>query len=380
MRRYDAARYELRQRFGFSWTFGRYLTRNLIDSILMVVVGLVLLVMLFDSIEQLRRIGARDAGGVWDAVKLALLHAPSTAQQLLPFTMLFAAMLTFRKLARSNELVAARSAGISIWQLLLPVWLIALVLGCLSVTVLNPVSASLYARYQAQVDASNEEDDLEPMNIASGGLWLRQSWNDLPIVIHAKTVAEQHSMRLTGVTVFLLTGQGDYDGRIDAPTAVLSDGYWQFEHAVTVSPGGRMSRDETLRIPTKLSPERINRSLAEPETISVWALPDYIETLHSIGLPTRGHVVHFQNLLATPMMFAAMLLIGTVFSLRFARRGGTLVFVGLGIAAGFLFFVFANVVLAVGLSGRLPAELAAWAPAVVAVLLGLALLFHTEDG
>ena len=367
------------RRAGFSWTFARYLARALIASIAAVATGLVLLVVLFDAIEQLRRLSGQATGGIWDAIELALLHAPSTAQQLLPFTMLFAAMLTFRKFSRSNELVAARSAGISIWQLLVPVWLIALILGSVSVTVLNPVSATLFARYQSQMNAV-DDDGVDRMDIASGGLWLRQSWDNRPIVIHASNVTQLRSMRLGDVTIFLLNDAGDYDGRIDAPTAELAEGYWLLDHAATAEPTGRLRQDDQLRIPTRLSAERINRSLAQPETISFWALPSYIATLRSIGLPTIGHVVHYQNLLSTPLMFAAMLLIGTVFSLRFARHGGTLVFVGLGIAAGFVFFVFANVVLAVGLSGRLPAELAAWTPAVVAILLGLGLLFQTEDG
>jgi lipopolysaccharide export system permease protein len=340
--------------------------------------GLVLLVLIFDAIEQLRRSSSENAG-LADVIELALLHAPSTAQQLLPFTMLFAAMLTFRRLSRTNELVAARAAGISIWQLLVPVWLIALVLGSVAVGVLNPISASLYARYEAQVDLL-EDGDLDRMELSSGGLWLRQSWNDNPIILHATSVLDQESMRLGDMTVFLLDQNGGYAGRIDAPVGQLTDGAWILENAMQVYANGRMQKVVALRIPTQLSPERIHNGLSPPETISFWDLPEYIATLRSIGLPTRGHVVHFQNLLATPLMFAAMLLIGTVFSLRFARRGGTLIFVAMGILSGFVFFVFANVVLAVGLSGRLPAEMAAWTPAVVAILLGLALLLHTEDG
>jgi lipopolysaccharide export system permease protein len=368
-----------RRRWRFSSTFARYLGRGLLYSVMIVTGGLVLLVVIFDAIEQLRRSGGREGGGLGDVIELALLHSPATTQQLLPFTMLFAAMLTFRRLSRSNELVAARAAGISVWQLLIPVWLLAMILGSLTVAILNPVSAALYTRYESRVDLL-EDGDIDRMELSSGGLWLRQSWGDLPIILHATSVMDQEAMQLGDMTVFLLDANGGYAGRIDAPVGQLTEGAWILKEAVRVDPVGRMEHIPVLRIPTNLSPDRIHNGLAPPETISFWDLPEYISTLRSIGLPTRGHVVHFQNLLATPLMFAAMLLIGTVFSLRFARRGGTLIFVAMGIASGFVFFVFANVVLAVGLSGRLPAEMAAWTPAVVAILLGLALLFHTEDG
>ena len=81
-----------------------------------------------------------------------------------------------------------------------------------------------------------------------------------------------------------------------------------------------------------------------------------------------------------PLLLSAMLLIGTTSSLRLVRRGGAGLLITAGLAAGFLFYILSDVVFAVGLSGRLPAILAAWIPAGVAVLLGCTTLLHLEDG
>ena len=75
-----------------------------------------------------------------------------------------------------------------------------------------------------------------------------------------------------------------------------------------------------------------------------------------------------------------MLLIGTTFSLRLVRRGGTGLLVGAGLVTAFVFFIFSYIVQAIGLSGQVPAPLAAWTPAGVAILLGLATLLHLVDG
>ncbi len=50
------------------------------------------------------------------------------------------------------------------------------------------------------------------------------------------------------------------------------------------------------------------------------------------------------------------------------------------IFAGFMLFFLTRLSLALGNSGILPAILAAWAPALIAMLLGLSALFHLEDG
>ena len=50
------------------------------------------------------------------------------------------------------------------------------------------------------------------------------------------------------------------------------------------------------------------------------------------------------------------------------------------ILCGFILYFVTDVVYALGLSASLPVQLAAWAPAGVAALLGLSVLFHLEDG
>jgi lipopolysaccharide export system permease protein len=51
-----------------------------------------------------------------------------------------------------------------------------------------------------------------------------------------------------------------------------------------------------------------------------------------------------------------------------------------GVVSGFVFYFFSKAVYALGLSGTLPAVLAAWTPAMVTGLVGAAALFHLEDG
>ena len=51
-----------------------------------------------------------------------------------------------------------------------------------------------------------------------------------------------------------------------------------------------------------------------------------------------------------------------------------------GLLTGFLLYFISDLVLALGLSGKLPPVLAAWTPAGIFTLLGVAGLFHLEDG
>jgi lipopolysaccharide export system permease protein len=186
-------------------------------------------------------------------------------------------------------------------------------------------------------------------------------------------------VELRPATVFTYDTSGEYGSRIDAPRAVLEAGTWVLADAT------RSDRDAvnvpvgTWRLPTELGPDTITRSFRDPATLSFWELPDYIALVEQLGFSAREHRVHFQGLLATPLFFAAMLMAGVTFTLRFARRGlAGLLPAGLG--AGFALFILVDVVKALGVSGQLPTALAAWAPAAVALMLTAAALFQLEDG
>src|SRR5215210_850119 len=103
---------------------------------------------LLDYIELIRRSGSRDQATWGVLLEMATLKLPHTAQDVMPFAILFGTMLVFWRLTRSNELVAARAAGVSAWAFLAPAILTALLIGLVSVMLFNPVASAMEAGYQ----------------------------------------------------------------------------------------------------------------------------------------------------------------------------------------------------------------------------------------
>ena len=134
------------------------------------------------------------------------------------------------------------------------------------------------------------------------------------------------------------------------------------------------------RIATDLTVDNINDSFAPPETLSFWSMPRFIAVLEAAGFSALRHRIHWQSRLAQPLLLCAMVILAATFSLGHVRRGGTMLIASIGITAGFLLFFMSDVVRALGASGSVPVFLAAWSPAVISGLLGIAVLFHLEDG
>ena len=361
-----------------SATLSGYITRQFLASIALVFAALLGLVFLIDSVELLRRSGNRNTVGMSTIIEMALLRIPFMSQKIIPFAMLFGGMLSLTRLTRSHELVIARAAGVSVWQFLLPGLMLALVIGGLIITLFNPLASATTWRYE-QLEAKYMRGQTSLLAVSSSGLWLREAGEHGQMVVHALRIS-QEDMSLHDTTFYLYEGAGEFARRLDAETASLEDGYWDLRNALISAPNQLTEAHERFRLKTTMTMNQIQESFAPPETMSFWDLPGFIKTLEAAGFSAVKHRIYWHSILAVPMLLCAMVLIAATFSLRLTRRGGTGLLVVGGLLAGFLLFFLTDVVLALGMSGNIPVILSAWAPAGVATLLGLAMLFHLEDG
>src|SRR5258708_1183053 len=168
-------------------TLSFYVGRQFLLSFLGVFVGLLTVVFLFYLIELLRRAATLPAATLGMVIRLSLLKQPKLAQEMIPFVVLFSAMIAFFRLARTQELTVVRAAGVSVWQFLLPVVTGVLIIGAFTLAVINPVSAVLYARYE-QLEAQIFRGQSSMMAVSSAGGWLGQAAGSTHPVVHPSRV------------------------------------------------------------------------------------------------------------------------------------------------------------------------------------------------
>jgi lipopolysaccharide export system permease protein len=216
-------------------------------------------------------------------------------------------------------------------------------------------------------------------------IWLRQGDDTSQIVIHAKARdTRQGTVTLRGVSLFIYEktadGTPEFRRRLEANEATLMPGFWRLKDVREATAGDSSIRSDSLSIRSSLDPEAAMERLASPEAIAFWRLPKAIEMTEQAGFSASGYRLRFQQLLSTPMLYAAMTILAAAFSLRLARLGGLAGLAGAGVALGFVMFFFNQFAGALARADIIPLFAAAWAPAVVALLAGVTLLCYTEDG
>ena len=261
----------------------RYILKECLSGLVLVLGVLLLAILLIDVVEQLRTVGGDVSLSLLSALRLSLMKLPLLIEQTLPFALLAASMLAFTRLNRRSELSIIRASGLSAWRFLTPVIVLAAGLGIFSSLVLNPFAARLAQSFEFE-RARLLQIGQETLAVADTGIWLRQGDDTSQFVIHARQV--QDSGR-TLLDVKLIEEQRLYDGRrptsdfafvrrIDAERATLNDGFWQLENLVENLPNLPPERKDSLAIPTSLDAVTLLDKFASPNTIGFWDLPGFI--------------------------------------------------------------------------------------------------------
>jgi len=357
----------------------RYILTRVLWALVVAFAVIAAVEMLVDFVAISRDVGARVDVTPMQVLALTLMQAPSVLLLLLPFVFLFGALGAYVGLNRRSELVAMRAAGVSAWRFIAPAALAAFVIGILCTVLVDPLASDLNARY-TRMRAALMKDYLVT---TPQDTWLRQGVGRQQVVIRAHSRDDTNGLVLKGVSVFFYTidpqGVAQFDRRVEAAEARLQDRAWVMKNVSSARPGGESERSDSLTVPSPIR-DPIGIQQANADTVSFWALPGAIRRAEQAGLTATAYRLSLQQLLAAPLLYAAMAILAAAFSLRLIRLGGLVGLAGAGVTLGFGFFFFNAVCGALGRADIVPTVLAAWTPPLIALLSGLTLLCYAEDG
>ncbi len=361
---------------------GRTLALYFSGRFLKAIVGLFLLaavlIFLFDVLELVRRGSDREGFSVLRVSLISLLRVPLLLEQVIPFAVLFGSIAAFVSLSRALELVVTRASGISVWQFSMPALVVGIGIGIFSITVYNPAAVWLQQKSD-EVATGLFGTEQNFLMQTTNQVWIRQDGLDGESVLLAKQLLDGGT-RLLGVTIFAFDHKGTFQERIEADEAELGKQIWYLKNATVYTTERDPQQYATFQISTFLSATQVRESIGSPESISFWSLPQFIDLARNAGLPAYRYALQYQTLLARPLLLAAMILIAAAVSLRVSRFGGLGGLILGGIIAGFVLYVLSELSKDFGGAGIVPPIVAAWAPGIFGVLMGLTILLHQEDG
>jgi len=353
-----------------------YMVRLFLTRSFAVLFALILVLETLDLLGEAGKILAVPGNGdaaLWHYVALRI---PLLISRFLPFSVLLGTLIAFVSLNQNSEVVAMKAAGLSAHQILAP--LIVASIG---------IAAALFAFNEgvvvnsARVVDAWSDNDYKPIPPASGvsaNVWLLDG-DDL---IRAGMISGRGArMLLRNVSIYdrsagVLQRVINADRASPEPRA----GGWLLQNVSVYDANQNVVRHfPEAKGLARVKPEQFTIAKVDPTELDYWTLKQRIGQLEAAGRPTDEARAGLAHKLSGPLSTLLMPLLAAVAAFGLARSGQLLLRASLGMALGFAYFVADNFSLAMGNAGTYPPVVAAWAPFVLFLLIGEAVLVRTEE-
>ena len=370
---------------------GSYLTKQAIWNFLFVLVVICAIIMMFDTLDVLRRVSGRHDISLGFLLEFVLSKLPETVDKVIPFIVMVSTMITFWRFSKTNEFVIVRAAGVSIWGVLTPVLLAVFMIGSVWVTIINPISAKMY-ELKETLDYRLSINNPNAFLFSSKGLWIREAQKDGTVaIINASGLNLQDNVLwLHDLSIIEVDERTQVKRRIEAFVATLEESETDLKNVKKsllnlkdvhiYQPGKRAEVLNSLSYPTSINEQRIKDNFVAPEAISFWNLPDAIQFYEMSGFSVIRYKMRYYGLMALPFLLMAMVLVAGIFSLKPSQRqGGVLWMIIFGIATGFTVYFTSQVISAFGINSYIPVWFAVWAPAIIIASISISVYLHKEE-
>lgn len=358
-----------------SKTVALYMARMFLVRTFGILAGLVLVLQALDLLSESGKILAVANNGDAEVWRYVGLRAPQIVARFLPFSVLLGTILTLLTMNQNSEVVALKAAGLSAHQVLAP--LIVASLGVAAVSFAfndRVVSRSTATLNQWQ------KVNYGPLPIDRGdrsNVWVR-SGDDL---IEVDQISGRGAgATLGGITLYDRSPDGNLDGLVYGRYGKREGDAWRIWPVQRFDvASGQVTRSPSLLVGQGVTPDQFTLATVDADGLSFLALRSAIADLKDAGRPTKSLEGALWHKLSGPLSSVLMPLLGAVAAFGIARSGQLFVRAVIGMALGFTYFVADNFALAMGNLGAYPPFLAAWAPFLLFLLIGEAVLLRTEE-
>lgn len=357
-----------------SRTVSFYMARTFVTRSLAVLALLVLVLQFLDMLSESGHIYAYPGNDQLTLLRYVSLRTPELIARFLPYAVLLGAIITYSTLNQNSEVIAMKAAGLSAHQLLAPMIVAATGIAVLSFAFNDRVVSRATATLNQW-----QKVDYGPIPIDRGdrlNVWTR-SGDDLISVAQVKGKGDAALLR--GVTLYDRTG-GELKAVITAPRGHREGKGWRVDQAKRFDvASGKLSNLGSVILAEGVGPDQFTLATVDADGLSFLQLHEAITYLSAAGRPTKALEGDMWHKISGPLSAILMPLLGAVAAFGIARSGKLFIRAVIGMALGFTYFVIDNFALAMGNLGAYPPMLAAWAPFLLFLMIGEAVLIRTEE-
>jgi lipopolysaccharide export system permease protein len=286
------------------------------------------------------------------------LRIPANFNLILPLCLLMAILILLIIMIRGNEIIIARTAGISTFSLMRPLLLLSLLLVGTSFILsewIIPFTSSA-SEYIYQVKIKKEQSYVVYKN---DRIWFKRDNQICNIEFF-----DIHKDEIRGLTVLHLNSNWSVATRYDAQRGIWKGGSWTFYDVVErrFKNNGIVSKTTHRNLPDliKEPPSVFKIANKAPEDMSLGELRKYIKRLKRTGHDVARYMVDFHDKISFPFINVIMVMVAFSVGLRYAKTKNIAKGILLGLCLGIMYWLVRSLAMPLGYSEIFPPLFAAW--------------------
>lgn len=340
-------------------------------------ISLAVVTSLYVTVDFFERIGSilETGASAWTIARYFLYKAPLLISRMIGFASLFSTLFCLGTMARSHEITALRSSGISIERIASPLILLGLVI-CALTFFWNETLVPVFTRNAQNIYKSEIKNRQQQSVLGTRDIWIRGDGSFINV-----DNFDSRSATIENVTVFLLNRDFSLRALVEIPRAQWAGSAWKTDEATEwnfTGDGKTLQQKITTAVPISETPDDLKLLARDPEEFSYFDLQRQIAELRSKGIDTTAHEVDLQTKLALPFIAPLMVFLAVPFALKRQVSGSLSLSFGIAMTIAFGYWVLAAFCISLGHGGALPSWISAWVPNLIFTMVG-AFFFTAEE-
>lgn len=309
-----------------------YIRRTIIMSILVTLLVLVILVGFITLMDELDDVG-KGTYLVGDAFYYAFLVLPRRAYEVFPMAVLLGSLVGLGGLASNSELVAMRSAGVSLARIVRSV-MKAGILVMLAVILVGEVIAPKTEQFAERMRSDKMANQITLKS--KYGFWARddRSFVNIRQILPGSQLQDIYIYEFSADQKLQIATHADY--------AHYEDNHWLLsgiQQTKFLESGVSSRHLEQATWASMLNPSLLDVVVVRPTMLPVWGLYHYINFMHENGQEATLYEVAFWSKIITPLVTLVMVFLAIPFVFGMLRTVGVGQRIFAGALLGLIFFL-----------------------------------------
>ena len=336
----------------------RYIIKKFFSIVFYVILAFIIIFIIVDLIENLDKFLSHDATFTQVGIYY-FYYIPFIIILTLPVSMLLSSLFSLGSMAQYNELIAIKSSGVSLYRILLPVFVLALLISILSglfgETLLPKANRARLDVYRYDI-----KKETPKMKIARHQLAVQDGENRQIFMQFYETNRKRgHKVNIIWVD------NNKISKRLDARYMIWDElkSQWRLENVterIISDSSEQITHFDTLTYANSLiTPEELVELDIQPEEMNYSELDRFVHKMLSLGADSRKWRVDLYMKISYPFANFIIVLFGAPLAARKRRSGPALGF-AIALLISFIYFLFMRTGQVLGHKGELEPWLAAW--------------------